>query len=447
MTQQINLTDLDKIREHISKNVPTLYTGSKTSLVIPFEQLDLETKLDKTKIIANLSTIKPKIKFIGENKSIVEISGAVTWKDLKSFCLEHDRQVMTSPTEELACVLSGIATSATGERCFGLGALRDQIEEVHFLNYKGEKIILKSEVLLKALDLNLTDEQLFKYQEDYSFYKNYKNAPFPRFEKQTDLMTGTEGQLGVITSAKIKTFPNHNVTYLFLKLGKWEEDFRAHLEFFKKVQEFRGDILSCEFLDHNSLSYLKKEERPVEENDLIFIEVISDKFEYIYENLISKLELISENDFFEVSRKECQTLRVSVPRAIFEDNDRRGVIKKASDVQMIGNDFEKLLVFYKELSNQNISYNLFGHFGDGHLHFNFMPTKKEVKKTNKLLDQLYENVRDWKGSPFAEHGIGVVKKQYIQHFYSSVQIDAFKALKSKYDPNNIFFPEGFLNVI
>ena len=258
-------------------------------------------------------------------------------------------------------------------------------------------------------------------------------------------MTGTEGQLGIITSAVLKTIPYEEETYLFILLPKWEEDFEPHLEIFHAVQEFREEIRACEFIDSNSLSYLPLEKNPGKNQDIIFLEIKKSHFEKVYENLLSKLTLINEENIFEMNSSKCRDLRVSVPRAIFEVNSRMGVSKKGTDVQVTPQSFRELLSFYKTYTLLGVDYNLFGHFGDAHLHFNFMPTPDKNDFCNQQLENLYQKVMQWHGSPFAEHGIGLLKKKFIAPFFSDKQKLVFRQLKNKFDPKGQFFPEGFMS--
>ena len=59
-------------------------------------------------------------------------------------------------------------------------------------------------------------KDLSEYQKSYASYRHFKNAPFPRFEKETDLMIGTEGQLGVITEAIIATKKKVPTSFFFI---------------------------------------------------------------------------------------------------------------------------------------------------------------------------------------------------------------------------------------
>jgi FAD/FMN-containing dehydrogenase len=419
---------------HLKTGVPTLFHSSQTSTVIPFEKM--EGLLNPDTVLGNLSTVKGSLEMLADGNLLV--TSFVTWKEAKEFCLSKGREIMTSPTEELAGVLAGIATSCTGERSFGFRNLRSQIVELNYLDHDGvEHTLSASKKLECAIELS-------EYQKAFSHYAQYKNAPYPRLEFESDLMTGTEGQLGVISSAVLKTIEHFPETYIFMLLPKWEIDFEPHLELFKAVQKFRDRVRACELLDSNSLSYLAPEKNPGKDRDVVFLEIRKDDFENIYEDLLSHLTLLNEDQIFEMDATKCRDLRVSVPRAIFETNSRMGVTKKGTDVQVSAERFRDLLLFYRKLGTHGVPYNLFGHFGDAHLHFNFMPTPDKADFCNAELESLYAQVLEWKGSPFAEHGIGLLKRKFIAPFYNETQKNVFRALKKKFDPKGQFFPEGFM---
>ena len=110
--------------------------------------------------------------------------------------------------------------------------------------------------------------------------------------------------------------------------------------------------------------------------DLIFLEVSVHEMEDIFERLVSDLPNIDENKVFTMDATRCQRLRLSVPRYTFERNSQMGVLKKGTDVQVSTECFSRLLDLYRDFSKVGISYNLFGHFGDCHLHFNFFSYEK-----------------------------------------------------------------------
>jgi FAD/FMN-containing dehydrogenase len=437
---EIYTKSVKSLKTEILKPSPLVVVGAKTSTVLPFQNNNL---FDDGVRVINLSRMPKFLELSKEGDLLVR--GPVDWKEARNFCEQNGREVLTAPTEDSAYILSGLATSATGERCFGFGALRDQVHSLKYISYNGEE---KKLCAMKSFaESSEIGELLVKYQKDYSKYKHFKNAPFPRFEKQTDLMIGTEGQLGVITEAVIKTKKKTPTTFFFILLPQWEKDYYPHIEIFEKVQNFRDSIYSCELIDSNSLSVLPKDENPGSgQQDLVFIEFESEYTDRIFEEFISCLKKIDLSDVFEIGATKCHELRMKVPRLTFEQNSRMGVVKKGTDVQMPPDKFQNLLDIYRDMSKLGINYNLFGHFGDAHLHFNFMPTKNNVTSCDDSLESLYEKVYCLKGSPFAEHGIGLIKKKFIKNFYGNFQMKIFSYLKEIHDPENKFFPQGYMSV-
>ena len=440
--------NLDEIKAHLRTHLPTIYLGSRTSTVIPFDRLESALAcegLDEL-YIGDLSVL-PKNQEITDD-GYLKFSGPVTWLDAKQFCLSKGRDILTSPTEELAAGLSGIATSCTGERCFGYGTLREQVKRVRYLDFGGNEHDIFSNDLLENDNLFKENvDKLKNYQSDYLKYINFKNAPYPRMSSRSDLMIGTEGQLGVVIEAEIKTVSHEEISYIFILLPKWEENFDSHLELFKAVQNHRDKIYSCELLDDNSLNVLPKEDRPGKSGeDLIFLEIKSKDFEFVFEEVLSNIDSIDLDKIYEISQGKCHDLRMSVPRATFEENSKAGVVKKGTDVQVSPKYFPALIDFYRNCTKGEVKYNLFGHFGDAHLHFNFLPTQDQINICDDYLENLYKEVETWEGSPFAEHGIGVIKKKFINKYYGPHQYELFKFLKEKMDPYNQFFPMGFMGM-
>lgn len=429
-----NFKTIGDLKDHLKTHLPSFYYSSQTSTVIPYDHLEEVFKEDDF-YLCDLSNLPSSMKILDNGN--LEVTGPVSWKEAKSYLSSFGKTIKTSPTEELALITAGAATSATGERYFGFGNLRSQIHSIEYLNYNGE---------LKNLsrDKTLSFDALENYQREAKAYEGFKNAPYPSFENEVDLLIGTEGQLGVITKIEIEITDNVPVNHLFMLLPNWEEDNKLHLKIAKDIQKYRDICHICEFIDSNSFNFLKKEDRPNNGKDAIFFEVRTDSFEKFYEHFIVNLEGINEEEIFEVSNSRFHEIRASIPRAVFEENSKMGVKKMGTDVQVKLEDFSKLFEIYRNFANQGVKYNLFGHFGDAHLHFNFMPTDKDITKCNELFQKMYLQVKEIKGSPFAEHGIGIIKQKFIKDYWSKAQYEAFSELKKTHDPYNQFFPQGFM---
>jgi FAD/FMN-containing dehydrogenase len=88
---------------------------------------------------------------------------------------------------------------------------------------------------------------------------------------------------------------------------------------------------------------------------------------------------------------------------------------------------------------------LFGHIGDGNLHINVMKPDaldKEafLQRTHEADRDLFELVRKHGGSISAEHGIGLLKKDFLAYARTPDEIALMKAFKRALDPKGILNP-------
>ncbi|MDC3962649.1 FAD-binding oxidoreductase [Polyangium jinanense] len=88
---------------------------------------------------------------------------------------------------------------------------------------------------------------------------------------------------------------------------------------------------------------------------------------------------------------------------------------------------------------------LFGHIGDGNLHVNVMkPDAMEkaafLARTHEADHTMFELVRKYRGSISAEHGIGLLKKDYLGYSRSGTEIEIMRAIKRVLDPLGIMNP-------
>ena len=88
---------------------------------------------------------------------------------------------------------------------------------------------------------------------------------------------------------------------------------------------------------------------------------------------------------------------------------------------------------------------LFGHVGDGNIHINVMKPDgmspdEFFARTAAADHAVFELVARHGGSISAEHGIGLVKKDYLGYSRSPGEIEVMKALKRALDPEGLFNP-------
>jgi FAD/FMN-containing dehydrogenase len=91
----------------------------------------------------------------------------------------------------------------------------------------------------------------------------------------------------------------------------------------------------------------------------------------------------------------------------------------------------------------------YGHIGDGNLHMNIlkpenMPVEEFEKACGQVNPEIFALTRDFRGSVSAEHGIGLLKKNYLGYSRSEADIERMRAIKKVFDPHNIMNPGKLL---
>lgn len=87
----------------------------------------------------------------------------------------------------------------------------------------------------------------------------------------------------------------------------------------------------------------------------------------------------------------------------------------------------------------------FGHVGDGNLHLNLLKpadlTLDEfLHRCHEFDPRMYSLVREHRGSVSAEHGIGLLKREYLAHTRTPREIESMRAIKRLFDPQGLLNP-------
>ncbi|KAJ2739130.1 D-lactate ferricytochrome c oxidoreductase [Coemansia sp. BCRC 34301] len=82
----------------------------------------------------------------------------------------------------------------------------------------------------------------------------------------------------------------------------------------------------------------------------------------------------------------------------------------------------------------------YGHIGDGNLHLNVVAEQFEDRVTQIFEPYVYEWVASHRGSISAEHGVGLMKRDYLRYSKSPEMVAYMKRVKDLFDPNHILNP-------
>ena len=320
-----------------------------------------------------------------------------------------------------------IATNAGGVRVIQYGSMRDWVLGMTVVTGRGE-----------ILNLN---GRLHKNRSGYDLHQ---------------LIIGSEGTLGIVTEAVLKlTTPPIAATRVLASVDSPE----AALEILHDLRVSGFQVGLYEYFDHQSLSLVlthRKFKSPFQNqaNGYLLIECTKrdasteDKlFELLSEFINAKklAEVVVANS--EQHAEELLSYREFIPQVI---NEHHAPHKNDLSVPVAA--LPKFLSELKQLLKKllpEIQSAVFGHFGDGNIHLNLL--KPDSLSTDQFLTrvksadrEIYQLVTQCGGSIAAEHGIGLLKREYLPMTRSKEEIALFRMIKKDFDPDGILNPGKIL---
>ena len=367
------------------------------------------------------------------------------------------------PTETSAWLGGIVACNASGARTFSHGAVRDWVRRIRVILMNGDLLDIERGKFFEkdgTFEIELSDGSIIEIPIPKYKMPDTKNAA-GLFAKPNmdliDLFIGSEGILGVITEVE-------------LGLSKLPENIMTVMAFFNSEDDavnFVYDIRApdspvkmdfIEFFGPNALEMIKEKAT----SSGITVPAMSEStkaiifFEFSYteddmEEMIMGLEEIlnqnntsSESSWAGMDYSELQKMK-AVRHFVPETVNATIAMRKAEfhDVHKIGTDMavpnEALrgyLKFYRDvLESQGMEYVIFGHIGNNHLHVNMLPrNNEEVEQGMQNYMTFAKKAVELGGTVAAEHGIGKLKRAFLEVMYGPEGISQIQAVKSVIDP-------------
>jgi len=249
--------------------------------------------------------------------------------------------------------------------------------------------------------------------------------------------------------------------------------FKAESDLLKFVSEARAaslhtrasedadgiDARALEFFDAESLKFLNAHYSrvPDEAAGAIFFEQettaeTEESLQAAWLELLERHSSMLDDSWFatnEHDRKEMSEFRHRLPVLVNEWLARHNQRKVSTDMAVPDGEFAAMLKFYEEtLRAGDLSYVIFGHIGDNHVHVNIMPrNEREAKRAREIYMLFVRRAVQVGGTISAEHGIGKLKREYLRVLYGDEHLKEMAALKRAFDPacilgrGNIFAEE------
>jgi D-lactate dehydrogenase (cytochrome) len=371
------------------------------------------------------------------------------------------------PTETSASVGGTIATNASGARTLKYGPTRDWVNRITAVLADGSILTIErgnGAMDGEALDILQSDgSQLVVPLCPVAQPPTKHTAGYcvtPEMDP-IDLFIGGEGTLCIVTEAELRlaTLPGARLCLvLFLT-----EDEPAGIV---------ADLLplgpaAVEYMDSQSLDLLRESksrnedagavpEMPKEARAALYVEFEGEDdagIEEIFgrlEGLLDRHGVAEEQTwagFDQADMDAMKAFRHALPERIntIIGERKRGLpdlTKVGTDMAVPFDALGEMLGTYKEhLKKTSLEYCVFGHIGNAHLHVNILPrSMEEVETAYSLYRQFAELAVKLGGSVAGEHGIGRLKKRFMDIQYSAEELLAMARIKRSLDPDEVLNP-------
>ncbi len=274
--------------------------------------------------------------------------------------------------------------------------------------------------------------------------KTIKNVTGYNFSQ---LFTGSEGTLGIITEAILKLVakPHYvrTAVAIFDRLDDASEAVNAVL---------RSGIVpaTMELMDNTAIVCIEEAMHlglPVDKEAILIIE--SDGFgqegvQHEIEAIASVCREAGAADV-QVARNEKERAALwKARRSVSPSLARRAPNKLGEDISVPRSQIPEAVRRIKAISKRHgLPIVVFGHAGDGNLHPNILFDKRDPEqweRVEKIVAEIFEVAVDLGGTLSGEHGVGTLKLPYLENGVGKVSVEMQQTIKQALDPKGILNP-------
>jgi D-lactate dehydrogenase (cytochrome) len=385
------------------------------------------------------------------------------------------------PTETSASVGGMVANNASGARSYAYGPTARHVESLRAFVINGTLLELgrgKHKAQARTFHLKMDSGETFRGQLPSCDPPMVKCAAGYRTGADMDLVdlfTGMEGTLGVLTGIELRLAPappfiwgmtaflpseENALKFVRILRGERVADFESPEPFLKPV--------AIEFFNQDVLTLLRRHKRentafaadipepPADARVAIYLEFHGEDEETVSgavlhaSNALVLLDGDEDATWLATEPRELARLarfRHAAPEAVNLLIDERR--KQYPDLTKLGTDMsvpdsclERIMTLYNNgLKTSGLESVIFGHIGNNHLHVNILPRNPdEYARGRSLYLDWASEVVSMGGSVSAEHGIGKLKRAFLELMYGPEMIDEMRALKRVFDPQGLLNP-------
>ena len=404
-----------------------------------------------------MTTPKPKINM---QLQTMTTPVGIYLEDMRNAVLNQSQKKLyfpVDPTSRNDAMIGGtVSCNASGFMPGPQGAIRHWVNSLDFLTPNGFKISCKRGQYISKDGFFIISckNKTIKWSLPTYPRPNIKNASGPYSDESgkidlVDLLIGSEGIFGVITKVnfKLKKRPNDFLN-LFFTLPSEKQAVRFHHYMEKALHNDLSQLSAMEYFGYNCQNYMKHKTKFFQSSKQVGIylqiPIYEKNMENIAENWLHILMKskcgINENEIYLLNNStDWQTFfeaRHSIPENALKKTHQLDTWSILTDTIVPSENFAKLLnETHLILKKSKIEYLLFGHLGDCHLHFHFIPTKEQQSLALKIYGKIIKICSKLGGVYSAEHGTGKRKRNDFKECYGKDAVNQILQSKASLDPN------------
>ncbi len=271
-----------------------------------------------------------------------------------------------------------------------------------------------------------------------------------------DLFVGSEGTLGIVTEATIKTLTIPEIIVdLYIPFKTIADASHFSIEVLRKgfmptaIELMDGDVVRM------VEKYLQRKIPYREANGHTIVEIDGNDKDYarkMWENIGDIALKCNALDVFVAETPQDRERIWETRKKIGESLKAQTKIIAREDLVVPRDKISDLIYQLKECVKEfNCELYAFGHLGDGNMHTDVGTINKNEKKLNnqdwiaQMRRRMYEITIQLGGTITAEHGVGLSKIPYLSLAHDKRTIELMMKIKKEFDSQNILNPGKIFN--
>lgn len=369
-------------------------------------------------IVLSISGMNRILEIDTVNRVAVVQAGVIT-ADLQRAVEERGLFYPPDPSSLRQCAIGGnIAENAGGARCLKYGVTADYVT---------------------ALQVVLPDGTVIR-----TGGKTVKNVT--GYDLRA-LFTGSEGTLGTVTEATLRLLPKPKLV-------------RTALAAFDSIERAAASVTAVmssgvvptaiELLDSLTIACVNDLQPGAfpAPSDAVLIFAVDGNYEQAVAGDLEQIgAIVREHGASTVSiaRSAQESERIwDARRSVSPALARRRPNKLGEDVCVPVSEIAAMIARVREIARRHgLLIPIFGHAGDGNLHPNILcdrADRDEIARVREAAREIFESAVALGGTLSGEHGIGVLKKQFMELDLGSDALALMRRIKDAVDPAGIMNP-------